>query len=58
MPKNIEMNYKDSSGYEVLYPNVRADNMIDFSMENSILNTSTASLFGLSGDNAIPDKVF
>lgn len=31
MAKNIEMNYKVDSGYEVLYPSVRVANIGDLS---------------------------
>lgn len=57
MAKNIEINIKNSTGYEVLYPNVQASNVINFSSSNSLLNSSTASLFNL-GSGSTPDQVF
>ena len=55
--KSIEINIKTSTGYEVLYPNVQASNVINFTSSNSLLNSSTASLFNL-GSGSTPDQVF
>ena len=57
MSQNIEINIKNESGYEVLYPNIIANNVVDFSGDNPLLSDSTKSLFGL-GTNAVPDDVF
>ena len=54
--KNIEINIKTQSGYEVLYPNIQASNVVDFNEENLILNQSTSNLYGIS--NGTPDQIF
>ena len=57
MAKNIEMNILGQDGqYEVLYPNVSANSIVDFSGDNPLLTQSVANAFGLSSD-AVPNDV-
>ena len=51
MAKNIEMNYLDSGGYEVLYPKTI------FSQVENLLSNTTKIDFGLT-ESATPDDVF
>ena len=56
--RNIEINYKTNEGYDILYPNVTARNVIDFNDDvNLILKNSTKALYGLDNE-AVPDDVF
>lgn len=56
--RNIEINYKTNEGYDILYPNITARNVIDFNDDvNLILKNSTKALYGL-GNEAVPDDVF
>ena len=55
--RNIEINYKTNEGYDILYPNITARNVIDFNDDvNLILKNSTKALFGLDNE-AVPDDV-
>lgn len=55
--RNIEINYKTNEGYDILYPNITARNVIDFNDDvNLILKNSTKALYGL-GNEAVPDDV-
>lgn len=59
MAKNIEMNVLTEGGnYEILYPNVQAKSVIDFSGDNPLLSESTASLYSGLSSNPDPDEVF
>ena len=56
--RNIEINYKTNGGYDILYPNITARNVIDFNDDvNLILKNSTKALYSL-GNEAVPDDVF
>lgn len=58
MAKNIEMNIKKEDGYEVLYPNVKANSVIDFTGDNPLLKEETVALFAGLPENPVPDDVF
>lgn len=49
MAKNIEMNYKDESGYEILRPQTTCEMVID------LLNEDTKELMGLSSSDQADD---
>ena len=51
MAKSIEINYKSENGYEVLYPNVIASNMNDFSMDNNIFSSEVQEQYGVNTPN-------
>lgn len=57
MSKNIEMNIKTNDSYEVLYPNVKANSVIDFTGDNPLLTQEVAKFFGVE-ENWNPNKVF
>lgn len=57
MAKNVEMNYKGESAYEIVYPNVTAKSIIDFEGENPLLTASTAELYNL-GSGTVPNDIF
>ena len=55
--KNIEINIKTESGYDILYPKTIANNITDFNNDtNLILKNNTKALFGL-GTDEVPDDV-
>ena len=59
MAKNIEMNVLTENGnYETLYPNVQAKSVIDFSGDNPLLSSNTASLYTGLSSNPNPDEAF
>ena len=55
MSKNIEINIKNESGYEVLYPNIKANNVIDFSGNNPLLSDSTKEQYELNNQAVVDD---
>lgn len=57
MSQSIQMNIKNEDGYEDLYPNIKANNVVDFSGNNPLLTQETISMYGLDG-TATPDQVF
>ena len=57
MAKNIEMNYKGESAYEIIYPNIIAKNIVSFEGENPILTLDVANLYGLD-ETGVPNDIF
>ena len=51
MAKSIEINYKSENGYEILYPNVIASSMNDFSMDNNIFSSEVQEQYGVNTPN-------
>lgn len=51
------MNYKGDGGYEVVYPQVQAENVINFQLDNDILSQETKGILGLDSD-ATPTEAF
>ena len=49
MSKNIEINYKNSSGYEVLYPKTKTD--------VNYLSSAVNTLFGFTKENSLDDAL-
>ena len=52
------MNIKTDNGYEVLYPNIKANSIVDFTGDNPLLKEETAALFNGLPENPVPDEVF
>lgn len=49
MSKNIEINYKDNAGYELLYPKTKTD--------VNYLSSTINTLYGFTGENSLDDAL-
>ena len=57
MSKNIQMQEKTSSGYDILYPQTIAAQIEDVYSKDETITTATKALYGL-GATATPNQVF
>ncbi len=59
--KNITMKEFNGTDYDTLYPKTKIEQVIGFDnyfTKNQTLSSDTAKLFGLSGEQVIPDNLF